>query len=88
MIVSAAAIVYRPREPEIILPLHRHKDVSTIMSKFGYGSASYSYQEGFLTDRGEFLDRYAAARYAYKCGQLIEDAETEHIYLLMSEDLW
>jgi hypothetical protein len=43
--------------------------------------------EGFFTDKGEFLDRRSAADHAYECGQLIEDAETERIEVLMSEDL-
>ena len=45
-------------------------------------------EEGFLTDKGEFLDRWEAADHAYECGQLIETAEEPRIDRLMSEDLW
>lgn len=88
MIVSAAVKIYRPKEIEIILPVHRHKDARTIMSQFGYEVGTYAYQDGFFTDMGEFFDRAEAADHAYECGQLIETAEESRIEVLMSEDLW
>ena len=39
--------------------------------------------QGFVTDKGEFLDRYDAAKYAYEHGQI-----TYHKNMLFSEDLW
>ena len=94
MIVSAAVKVYstvfgRPSEYRMILPVHRHKDVYTIMKQFGhYHTDTYRCEDGFLTDEGVFLDRVEAADHAYDCGQLVEDAESERITVLMSEDLW
>lgn len=44
--------------------------------------------EGFLTDKGDFLDRWEAADHAYECGQLVETAEEPRIDRLISEDLW
>ena len=89
MIVSGAVKIYIPKLTEMIMPVHRHKDARTIMTQLlGYDWSSYAYQDGFLTDKGEFLDRHTAAIHAYECGQLVEDAETERIEILMTEDLW
>ncbi|MDO8641452.1 MAG: hypothetical protein Q7R33_07920 [Nitrosarchaeum sp.] len=38
---------------------------------------------GFVTDTGEFLDRKHAAKHAFECGQIKDDANC-----LISEDLW
>ena len=90
MIVSAAVKYYSILlDKEIIMPLHRHQDFSLIL----YELARYRYDhmheiEGFLTDKGEFLDRREAADHAYECGQLVETAEEPRIDRLMSEDLW
>ena len=72
---------------EVCIPVHRHKDAVLIGEKL-LGYKPIVVEEGFFTDKGEFLDRKTAADYAYKCGQLIDDAESEHIDILMSEDLW
>ena len=88
MIVSAAVKIIRPGQDTIVLPVHRHKDCSTIMQFFGYEAGTYAYQEGFLTDEDVFLDRAEAAEHVYESEQLIEDAETGRIHILMSEDLW
>ena len=90
MIVSAAVKLYSTiLDKEVILPLHRHSDATYILSQLGHYHYDYrGLQEGFLTDKDIFLDRRAAAVHAYDCGQLVEDAETEGIEILMSEDLW
>ena len=89
MIVSAAVKVILDDYcgSEVCIPIHRHKDITPIcQSLLGY--KPFLDAEGFLTDKGEFLDRWEAADHAYECGQLIETAEEPRIDRLMSEDLW
>ena len=94
MIVSAAVkyhlLPLESVEDEIIMVVHRHRECLSKLKVHGYrpGIDFEIVEEGFLTDMGEFLDRRSAADHAYECGQLIEDAETERIEVLMSEDLW
>ena len=89
MIVSAAVkmILDDYMGTEVCIPIHRHKDIITI-SKQMLGYKPFVDVEGFLTDKGEFLNRWEAADHAYECGQLIETAEEPRIDRLMSEDLW
>ena len=86
MITSAAVKIYRQGFYQII-PVHRHKDASIIVERLNISDVEF-YKEGFLTDKNIFLDREEAADHAYECGQLIEDAETNRIGCLISEDLW
>ena len=72
---------------EVCIPVHRHKDGKAIGEKL-LGYKPFIGAEGFLTDKGDFLDRAAAADHAYECGQLVETAEEPRIDRLMSEDLW
>ena len=90
MILSAAVKIHiYERDIDMILLVHRHKDARGIMSGLGFTDYDYRYgMEGFLTDKGEFLDRWEAADHAYECGQLVETAEEPRIDKLMSEDLW
>ena len=74
---------------EVILPLHRHGDGGKILKELGFETNDFKIlEQGFLTEKGEFLDRRAAADHAYECGQLIETAEEPRIEILFSEDLW
>ena len=72
---------------EVIIPVHRHKDGKIIGERL-LGYKPYISEEGFFTDKDEFLDRREAADHAYECGQLVETAEEPRIDRLMSEDLW
>ena len=89
MIVSAAVkiILDDYAGTEFCIPVHRHKDI-IVIGKQMLGYKPFVDEEGFLTDKGEFLDRQEAADHAYECGQLIETAEEPRIDKLMSEDLW
>ena len=89
MIVSAAVklILDDYAGTEVCIPVHRHKDGKVIGEKL-LGYKPFVDVEGFLTDKGEFLDRREAADHAYECGQLVETAEELRIDRLMSEDLW
>lgn len=77
-------------EDEVIMPCWRHRHVREVLEKHGYvyGKDFEIIEEGFLTDKFQYLGRAAAADHAYECGQLVEDAETDRIDKLMSEDLW
>ena len=90
MIVSAAVKFHSILlDKEVIIPIHRHQDFSFILYELEHYPYDYKDEiEGFLTDKGEFLDRREAAGHAYECGQLIETAEEPRIDRLMSEDLW
>ena len=93
MIVRAAMKYYLYPDDdtggEIILPLHRHGDGGMILKTLGFEIGDFKIiEQGFLTDKGEFLGRAAAAVHAYECGQLVETAEEPRIDRLMSEDLW
>ena len=89
MIVSAAVklILDDYAGSVACIPVHRHKDYITIGEQL-LGYKPFLDEEGFFTDKGEFLDRWEAADHAYECGQLVETAEEPRIDRLMSEDLW
>ena len=42
--------------------------------------------QGFIDDKGSFLDRHDSAKHAFKCGQLLFDKTCPDI--ILSEDLW
>ena len=71
------------------IPCHRHADAFYIISQF-VGASEIDKprtEQGFLTNKGKFLDRYAAMQHAIACGQLPPDADKE-CRELYSEDLW
>ena len=70
-------------------PCHRHADAFYIISQFLKPDEIYKTktQQGFLTQDGSFLDRYAAMDEAIRCGQLPSEAK-EQCAELYSEDLW
>ena len=71
------------------IPCHRHADAFYIISQFLDPSEidKTKTEQGFVTDDGKFLDRYAAMQHAIACGQLPPDADKE-CKELYSEDLW
>ena len=87
MIVKAAVTLFDHRQnKEILIPCHRHCDTFWILKEFGY-NVGIDYEQGkqgFLTDKGEFLNRVEAKKHAQACGQII-DTEFNELY---SEDLW
>ena len=94
MIVSAAVkmILDDYIGTEVCIPVHRHKDGKIIGKKL-LGYEPFIKEEGFLTEKGEFLGRFDALCEAVECGQLsdLSDEQFEMIIAsdkLMSEDLW
>ena len=75
--------IYSLRKPK------RHHDVIQAMSEFeSYGDIARS-EQGFMTDKDEFLNRKEAFIYAKKLGQVLP--RKFHQYNgpdLYSEDLW
>lgn len=70
-------------------PCHRHADAFQIISQFLSADEidKTKTEQGFLTQDGIFLDRYAAMRHAIICGQLPTGYDN-YIKELYSEDLW
>lgn len=58
----------------------RHVDIIRSAIK---GGMMEEFDEGFLTNEGEFVNRYEAARIALKSGQIKKPTEK-----LRSQDLW
>lgn len=89
MIVKAAVKIFDERQQkEIIIPCHRHCDAFYILHEFGY-KPHQEYREleqGFLNEKGEFLNRVDAWYEAYKCRQIKMIDPTCHS--LFSEDVW
>jgi hypothetical protein len=87
MITKAAVTIFDYRQnKEILIPCHRHCDAFWILKEFGYNvNVDYKQcKQGFLTDKGEFLNRVEAKKHAQACGQIV-DTEFSELY---SEDLW
>lgn len=91
-IVSAAAKIYLNEACTkwAIIPLHRHKDLGTILGALQI--EIWESEDGFLTNKGDFLDRKRALECAVACGQVDPESPVgEDIVksgILFSEDLW
>lgn len=79
---------------ETVVPCRRHGDAYKIMIDLNY-QPKQKYKEiaqGFITHKGEFLDRVEALAHARECGQLSEThryyQEDQGIRVLYSEDLY
>lgn len=76
MIVESAI-----RKDGVVYRGHRHNNILCDKSRpFGFLKKG---EQGFVTDKGEFLSRGAAAEHAFECGQIKEKKRT-----IYSEDLW
>ena len=88
MIQAAAIKVYVDKtRKECILCGIRHHAIIKQLKALGFepGQGYKIIEQGFITDRGIFLDRSAALQHAKECNQpLANDHENE----LFSEDLW
>lgn len=94
IICAAIKIQVEGLDHETIIPCRRHVDRFKILEDLGFKS-SVGYKEltqGFITHRGEFLDRKQAFNHACHCGQLSqstlwykEDHNDDELY---SEDLY
>ena len=67
----------------------RHGDIFGQLKRLGFHPKE-GYQEiaqGFITNKGEFLNRHEAFYHAKECGQLPDNLKI-YDYRLFSEDLW
>ena len=91
MITSAAVKIFdRRQSKEVIIPCHRHADAFQILKDFGYRK-NIDYEEiaqGFLTEKGVFLNRVAARSEAIIHDQYKPCYPDENFMELYSEDLW
>ena len=63
----------------------RHHDIIHRQYELTGKTVGGSYEQGFMTDTGEFLDRKTAWFHAWKTGQLLTE---EYYPNLFSEELW
>ena len=94
IICAAIKIQIEGLDHETIIPCRRHGDGFKLIKDFGF-KAKVGYKEiaqGFIDDKGEFLNRVEALTHACNCGQL--SATTKSCKLsnneneLYSEDLY
>ena len=102
--IIAAAIMFYPKDSEYpqIICGKRHCNCYEWMWKHHIDYDRPTQKQGFLTDKGTFLDRYEAAELAWSNQQMLPTSDTfqkmkrdtlenntcNHAYLLFSEDLW
>lgn len=85
---AAVKILDLRKKKELVIPCHGHTDAFYILEMLGY-EIEKDYlilAQGFLNDRGYFLDRTEAYKDALACGQINKD--TEFAPVLYSKDLW
>ena len=95
IICAAIKIQIEGLDHETIIPCRRHGDGFKILKDLGF-KPRVGYKEiaqGFITDKGEFLDRRQAFIHASNCGQFPTSAElliekNKKNFELYSEDLY
>lgn len=68
-------------------PPYRHHNVIHEMAERGFGPECMR-EQGFMTDRGRFVDRVEAFKIAGKAGQIKGGGMSNLQNGLFSEDLW
>lgn len=88
MIAAAAVKVQiKATKEELIIPCHRHSNGFYILKLFGFRPGDYKIlDQGFLNEKGEFLNRQDAYWEAVRCHQY--NGRRSMIGELFSEDLW
>lgn len=88
MITKAAVRFLREDTNEwVTIPCHRHHDAYKIMMDLNIPWIRDKSEQGFLTEKEEFLERAAALDVAKECNQIKHD-EPLFGSLLYSENLW
>lgn len=86
--IKESAIVFEGK----VYTGRRHFDVIKIicdeLEKLGRPRRCGSSGQGFVTDKGEFLDRLAACQHAVECGQITLPKKIAWSKELFSEDLY
>jgi hypothetical protein len=102
--IVASAIKFYPKDSEYpqIVCGKRHCDCYEWMQKHNVEYDKPTQEQGFLTDKFIFIDRYEAAELAWNNRQMLPSSDTyqkikrdilkhdicNHAYPLFSEDLW
>lgn len=91
--IAKACVIFRSKtapDYDIIIPCHRHGDAFRIISYIlrCCDIDHFRTEQGFLTEKGEFLDRYEAYDEAVHCGQIADKRKSNEAKELFSEDLW
>ena len=85
--IVASAIKFQPKDSEypIIVTERRHCNCFEVMwnSKIDYDKKTC--EQGFMTNRGRFVDRYEAAEIAWRVRQVLEESD---VYQKMYDDYW
>ena len=102
--IVASAIKFLPKDSEypIIVTERRHCNCFEVIwnSKIDYDKKTC--EQGFMTNRSRFVDRYEAAEIAWDANQVLKESDTYQrmwedfakndeltkAYQLFSEDLW
>ena len=75
-----------------VVPGYRHSDCYELLSKLHVVYFAGDVTEGFIDNKGNFLDRYDAFEHAVNCGQLsrttLDHKEAHFEVQLYSEDLY
>ena len=65
-----------------------HADCFYQGRSMGFKMSSKSEDQGFMTNKGRYVDRKIAARIAKKANQIKPDGERKKVTYLLSEDIW
>lgn len=87
MIFSSAIMFVLKGDPgyPMVMTGKRHPDILEKMFNLHLDYDKESAVQGFMTDKGAFLNRYDAKYEAQKCNQLVEPTDYRELY---SEDIW
>jgi hypothetical protein len=90
--IVAAAIKFGDVIAFVPAPGRHHNVLHGLHASHGKRTRGYDVEtQGFLTDKGEFLDRLAAMAHVRECGQKMQRRVGPGCYAgdeLFSEDLW
>lgn len=88
MILASAIQFHIDKTDEIVtLCGLRHGDIFKQLKSLGFkpGCGYQCLSQGFITDKGKYLDRVDALRYAVECKQIRDVKDKSELF---SEDLW
>lgn len=93
--IICAAVRIKKKDSEDIITIHcmRHHYAFEILRDLGFKHKDYTVvDEGFITHKGEYIERHEAYFHAVECGQLCAqlryDIQESGSTVLFSEDLW
>lgn len=82
--ITEVAIIFEGQTYSLPKPYRHHDVICMIYNANGYRSVHG--EQGFLDDKGNFMNRRVALAHALECGQVLQ--ENIRFPELYSEDLW